>query len=401
MTGWRHVYLVARRDFVARARSRAFLLTMVFAVGVVAVGGLFVASTAQPDPTRDVGVLGEQSATFTAALAAAAEQVELEPTLVEVPDRAVAEQGLADGALDVVVVTQPDPGALIWESGPDPQVATMLAVALQADQQQRAAEALGLSEPQAASLVAPASPASDVLDPPDPAEGGQQGAVFVGMLLLYLAVILFGQLVMMAVVEEKSSRVVEVLLSRVLPYRLLAGKVLGVGALAVIQVSVLAGASYLVATQVLPDDIEIDLGPGLLGSIVGWFLLGFAFFAVLYAALGSTVTRQEDVQSVALIPMFFILPAYFIAILAGTDPDSTLTRVTSILPPFSPFVMPVRSAVTDVPAWEIGLSVALLMAATYGMIRLAGRIYTGAILSIGQKVSLRQAWRSSSHVPTE
>lgn len=165
MTGWRHVYLVARRDFVARARSRAFLLTMVFAVGVVAVGGLFVASTAQPDPTRDVGVLGEQSATFTAALAAAAEQVELEPTLVEVPDRAVAEQGLADGALDVVVVTQPDPGALIWESGPDPQVATMLAVALQADQQQRAAEALGLSEPQAASLVAPASPASDVLDP--------------------------------------------------------------------------------------------------------------------------------------------------------------------------------------------------------------------------------------------
>ena len=120
-----------------------------------------------------------------------------------------------------------------------------------------------------------------------------------------------------------------------------------------------------------------------------------------YAALGSTVTRQEDVQSVALIPMFFILPAYFIAIFAANEADSTLTRVTSILPPFSPFVMPVRSGVTEVPAWELGLSVVLLMAATYAMIRLAGRIYTGAILSIGQKVSLRQAWRSSSHVPTE
>ncbi len=401
MTGWRHIYLVARRDFIARARSRAFLFTMVFAVGVVMVGGLFVADSAQPDPSRDVGVLGEQSPTFTAALGAAAEQVELEPTLVDVPDRDAAEQGLADGDFDVVVVMEPDPATLLWQSGTDSRLATLLTVALRADQQKDAAEALGLSPSEAAALAEPAPPASEVLEPPDPAEGGQQAAVFVGMLLLYLAVILFGQLVMMAVVEEKSSRVVEVLLSRVLPYRLLAGKVLGVGALAVIQVVVLAGAAYLVATQVLPDDIEIDLGPGLLASIVGWFLLGFAFFAVLYAALGSTVTRQEDVQSVALIPMFFILPAYFIAIFAANEADSTLTRVTSILPPFSPFVMPVRSGVTEVPAWELGLSVVLLMAATYAMIRLAGRIYTGAILSIGQKVSLRQAWRSSSHVPTE
>lgn len=400
MTGWRHVYLVARRDFVARARSRSFLLTMVFAVGVVAVAGVFVADSAQPEPSRDVGVLGERSDTFTATVDAAAEQVALEPTLVDVPDRAAAERLLAEGELDVVVVTQPDPGTLLWQSGADPTLAALLTVALRADQQQRAAEELGLTASEAAALAEPVPPAADVIDPPDPAEGGQQAAVFVGMLLLYLAVILFGQLVMMAVVEEKSSRVVEVLLSRVLPYRLLAGKVLGVAALAVIQVTVLAGAAYVVATRVLPD-VEIDLGPGLLAAIVGWFLLGFAFFAVLYAALGSTVTRQEDVQSVALVPMFVILPAYFIALFAGNDPDSTLTRVTSILPPFSPFVMPVRSAVGDVAAWELGLSVVLLLAATYGMIRLAGRIYTGAILSIGQKVSLRQAWRSSSHVPTE
>jgi ABC-2 type transport system permease protein len=395
------VYLVARRDFLQRAKSRSFLLTMVFAVSVIAIGGVLVATTAEPDPSREVAVVGEPSAVFASALGAAASQIPLEPTVRTVADRAAGEQQLTAGEIDVLVILRPDPGTLVWESDPDPQLATMLAVALQADQQQRAAQNLGLSADEAASIAAPAPPASAVLDPPDPADAGQQAAVFVGMLLLYLAVILFGQLVMMAVVEEKSSRVVEVLLSRVLPYRLLAGKVLGVGALAVIQLSVLAGASYLVATRLLPDDVEIDLGPGLLASIVGWFLLGFAFFAVLYAALVSTVTRQEDVQSVALIPMFFILPAYLIAIFAGSDPDSTLIRITSIVPPFSPFVMPVRSAAADVPAWELGLSIVLLLAATYGMIRLAGRIYTGAILSIGQKVSLRQAWRSGNHVPTE
>jgi ABC-2 type transport system permease protein len=220
------------------------------------------------------------------------------------------------------------------------------------------------------------------------------------MILLYFAVVLFGQFVMLGVVEEKSSRVVEVVLSRVLPYRLLAGKVIGIGSLAVVQIVAL-GVSVFVAARLAGSIDDFSLDPSLLVSIVGWFLVGFAFFAVLYAALGATVTRQEDVQSVALLPLVLVLPAYFIAIVAGNDPNALLVRVTSLVPPLSPFVMPVRAAGADVPAWEVGLSVVLLLAATYGMIRLAGRIYTGAILSIGQKVSLRDAWRSSAHVPTQ
>ena len=400
MSGWRQVALVAQRDFLQRATSRAFLLTMLLVVTVVLVAGPLLADALRPDVSRDVGVVGQPSTAFTSTLDAAAEQVELEPVLVPVDDRSLGESALSEGDIDVLLVLDAGPATVVWQSEPDPQLATLLTLAVRADVQQQEAADLGLSPDETAALVEPAPPTTVVIDPADPNAEAEDATVFVGMLLLYISVILFGQFVMMAVVEEKSSRVVEVLLSRVLPYRLLAGKVLGIGTLAILQILVLATALYVVVTQVIAPDAELVLGPRLLGSIIFWFLVGFAFYAVLYAALGSTVTRQEDVQSVALLPLLFVLPGYFAAVIATENPDTVLTRVTSLLPPTSPFVMPVRSAVSDVPAWELGLSVVLLVGATYGMIRLAGRIYTGAILSIGAKVSLREAWRSSAKVPT-
>jgi len=400
MSAWRQVALVARRDFVQRATSKPFLFTMVLIVGLVLVTGPLLANAGQPDLTRRVGIVGEPSATFTASFEALAAQVELEPQLIDVDDLTVGRERLAAGDVHAVLVLDPAPGVVVWQSEPDLRLASVLTGALRADAQQRQAAETGLSPPEVQRLVDPEAPGVEVVEPSDPAEAGEQAAVFVGMLLLYLSVIIFGQFVMLAVVEEKSSRVVEVILSRVLPYRLLAGKVIGIGALAIVQIVLLAAAFYVVGRQVAPEEIDLAVGVGLLASIVGWFLVGFAFYAVLYAALGSTVTRQEDTQSVALLPLVFVLPGYFIAIFSTENPDGLLPTVASILPPTSPFVMPVRSTVGDVPSWQLGLSVVLLLLATYGMIRLAGRIYTGAILSIGAKVSLRDAWRGSAHVPS-
>lgn len=400
MGGWRHVLIIAERDFMQRARSKAFLLTMLLVVSLVLIAGPLLARAGEPDLTRSVGVVGETTWRFDTVLDTAAEQVELEPSLVSVQDRASGEALLNAGEIDALLLVDPDPGTLVWLSDPDLRLASVLAAALRADDQGQAADRLGLSVEDAAALLDPPPPISEVIEPEDPNSESEEAAVFVGMLLLYMSVIIFGQFVMMAVVEEKSSRVVELLLCRVLPYRLLAGKVLGIGALALVQIVVLAGALYVVATQVIDTENGFSIGIGLFAAIVGWFLVGFAFFAVLYAALGSTVTRQEDVQSVAMIPLVFVLPGYFVALFASNNPNSAVTTLTSILPPTSPFVMPVRGELTDVPIWQTGLSVVLLVAATYWMIRLAGRIYTGAILSIGKKVSLREAWRSSTHVPT-
>ena len=400
MTGWKQVALVARRDFMQRATSRPFLLTMVLIVGLVIVGGPFLADATTPDPTRDVGVVAPLDENLETLLTSAADQVDLEASVVEVADREAGDRALTGGEIDVLVVAEPAPGTLVWVSSPDPRLATAVTQALRTSAQAQQADDLGLSVPDVAALLSPPAPGEDILDPVDPQEGADRAASFVGMLLLYFAVVLFGQFVMLGVVEEKSSRVVEVVLSRVVPYRLLAGKVIGVGALGVVQILALAVAIYVSARlSGAADDLSLD--PGLIASIVGWFLVGFAFFAVLYAALGATVTRQEDVQSVALLPLVIVLPAYFIAIFGADDPDSLLVRVTSILPPLSPFIMPIRAAATDVPAWQIALSVALLLVATYAVIRLAGRIYSGAILSVGRRVSLRDAWRGSVHVPTE
>ncbi len=400
MSGWQQIALVARRDFSQRATSRPFLMTLVLIVGFIVIGGPLLADAVAPDPARQVGLVGSPSAAFQDAFEVTGEQVGLEPSLVAIADRSAGLSALEAGDIDVLTELEPTPGTLVWQSNEDPQLAAVLLAATRADAQARAVQEVGLTASEASALLAPRPPATEIVDPVDPEETVRQAAVFIGMILLYFAVVLFGQFVMLGVVEEKSSRVVEVVLSRVLPYRLLAGKVIGIGSLAVVQIVAL-GVSVFVAARLAGSIDDFSLDPSLLVSIVGWFLVGFAFFAVLYAALGATVTRQEDVQSVALLPLVLVLPAYFIAIVAGNDPNALLVRVTSLVPPLSPFVMPVRAAGADVPAWEVGLSVVLLLAATYGMIRLAGRIYTGAILSIGQKVSLRDAWRSSAHVPTQ
>ena len=401
MTTWQQVYLVARRDFAQRARSKAFLATMLFIVGLILVGGPLLSNLAEGEDTRTVGLVAAVPDDAGTVLEVSGQTVDLEVSTQTFTTVEQGEAALQDGDVDALLVADPESDlsaprlSIVWNEEPDPQLEAALQVGVSTLEQQAQAEALGLSDQERQQLLAPEPPATRSLQPPPEQDDVAQGVAFAAMLLLYLSVVLFGQFVMVGVMEEKANRVVEVLLSRVRAYQLLAGKVLGIGALAVVQIIVLAGALYFVADRFLLEDGAgaAGIGLGLLVPLIGWFLLGFVFFAVLYAALGATVTRQEDAQGVALLPIAVILPAYFVGIYATGEPDALLVRVASMVPPFSPFVMPIRAAATEVPAWEVGLAAALLVVATYGMIRLAGRVYTGAILSVGQKVSLRQAWR--------
>jgi ABC-2 type transport system permease protein len=232
---------------------------------------------------------------------------------------------------------------------------------------------------------------------PDPDAEPKRIAAYAGNLVLYISILMFGQFVLMGVMEEKSSRVVEVVLSRARPRHLLAGKVIGIGALGLIQLVVLAAAALI--TLSIADIADVDvaaLGIRTAAVVVFWFLLGYAFFSVLYAALGATISRQEDLQGVAMIPVLFLLPGYFISFIALEEPDALVPQVASLVPPLSPLVMPIRSITGDVPTPEVVLSVVLILAATYGLIRLGGRIYKGSILRIGAKVRLREAWRAAS-----
>lgn len=398
MSGALQVLLVARRDFLQRGKSKAFLVAMGVILAVILLGGPLVGQwiDSEGEPRR-VGAVGIDAEAVGQAVEQTGELLGVPVLVVEQENLSEGEASLLDGRIDALVVTG-NPTETVWLGDPDPALAEVLDVSIVGLERASAARDLGLTPEEQQALLDPTPPLSRSLQTAprgDESDEASQGVAFASMLLLYGSVIVFGQFVMLGVMEEKSSRVVEVLLSRVRPHVLLTGKILGIGALALIQIVLLAASTYAVVTRFLVDDVKISIGAGQFLSLLGWFLVGFAFYASLYAALGSTVTRQEDAQGVGLLPVLLILPAYFIGVVGVESPESLFVRVASVVPPFSPFVMPVRSAATDVPAWELWLSVVLVALATYAMIRLAGRIYEGAILSIGQKVSLRQAWRSS------
>ena len=208
---------------------------------------------------------------------------------------------------------------------------------------------------------------------------------------------IWGSFLMMGVIEEKSSKVVEILLSHVRPSTLLTGKVLGLGLLALAQMLIFVLG--LVVGLLLVRDISI---PGSVWATVPLsvvtFLFGFAFYATAYAAVGSMVSRQEDASSAQLPVMFPLLAGYFIAS-GSSGPENIAVTVGSFVPFTSPVLLPFRNAMVDVPVWQVALSLAILAVSIVAMLRLAGWIYRYSLLRSGTRVTWREAWRNR-HQPT-
>ena len=379
MSSLRQVYEVAKRDFIQRAKSKAFLISLVVIVGGLAAAGPLLASEAQQPRPYHVGVVGSIDSTVQATMAELASQVERDIQVRTYPTRADVEGALSEGELSVGI----DNFEYIWVEETNGQLESILTSAFASAARSQLADDLGLTPSETSALIQPITTTSTFLNPPEEDQVVRFIAAYFGMFLLYIAIIMFGQFVMVGVMEEKASRVVEVVLSRVRAHQLLAGKVIGIGLLGLIELIVVAGTAYgvvLVIDLPVPDLPAIGLGVVL--NAVWWFVLGFAFYSVLYAALGATVSRQEDIQGVAFIPLVFLLPAYAIAMIA-IESTSPVIEVLAMLPPFAPLVLPVRMALGQ------GL-------ATIVMIRVAGRIYEGSLLSIGAKVKLRDAWKAGS-----
>jgi ABC-2 type transport system permease protein len=229
---------------------------------------------------------------------------------------------------------------------------------------------------------------------PEPDRGPQTLIALVGMVLLFVALNFYGTYVLTGVVEEKSSRVVEVLLARVRPADLLAGKVLGIGLLGLGQFLALAVAAAVTLQIVQPPDLPSGTTP-LIGIVVLWFVLGYSFYSVLYGALGSLASRTEDAQAAASPLTVVMLLAYFGAFSAVASPDAWWVTLGSLFPPTAPMFMPVRAGLTAVPAWQMALAVVLMALAIVALIRAGGRLYRGAVLHTAGRLRLRQAWRGA------
>ena len=198
-------------------------------------------------------------------------------------------------------------------------------------------------------------------EPEDPDEDDKAALAFFAILILYGQLLTYGYWVATGVVEEKASRVIEVLLATIRPVHLLAGKVIGLGLLGLGQL--LAISVFGVAVAAGTGALEVD---GTLIAAIAlslfWFVLGYAFYAAAYAVAGALVPRQEEIQSSTTPLTMMILVSLFAAFAVNENPDGTLGHVTAFIPPMAPITMPSRIILGEAPAWEIAASIAVMIA---------------------------------------
>lgn len=382
------VLLVARREFIERGRSKAFLIstafTLVLIAAVVVVPALIGDDAGTTWTIGSVGVVDSGVTTDIEALAGA------DVTVIGTSFESVsaAETALEEGAIELFIVA--DTEVVAGESASQ----TLIALATFAVESRARIDAmrdLGLSDAEIADLVSPSYSTRTVGGDPEGPSANELIAVM-GTVLLFISIITYGQWVLTGVVEEKQSRVIEVILGAVQPRQLLAGKVLGIGGLALIQMVALLAEGLVLVT--LFDLVELPATSfGAAGVIVVWFILGFALYATAYAAAGSLVDRMEDAQNAAFPLTLVLMAGYFIASFSF-DSDNPILRAASLFPLFSPMAMPLRQARGDATALEVIAAIVFMVVAIWLVIRLAGRIYTGAALRTGGKVKAREAWNS-------
>ena len=222
---------------------------------------------------------------------------------------------------------------------------------------------------------------------------------YIMVFALYMAILLYGQLVATNVASEKSSRAMEVLVTSADPVSMMFGKVLASCLAGMLQLVAIFGAA-LVCFRVNASYWEGNAIIGMFFDIPAWlllymlvfFLLGFLFFAFLFGAVGSTVSKMEDV-STAVMPVTMLFIVNFIIVvsaLGGGIVDGTLMKVCSFLPFSSPMAMFSRIAMSVVPAWEIALSLAILAASVVGVGVLSAKIYRVGVLLYGTRPKLRE-----------
>ncbi len=226
------------------------------------------------------------------------------------------------------------------------------------------------------------------------------------IILIFMAIITYGTWVAMSVAEEKGSRVMELMLNAATPLQMLAGKVIGNGAAGVTQYGFILGAAIIgvmsqgrvheaITGASSSNTTFAGLTPAMVGGFVVLFVLGFLFYSLLYAGLGSLVSRQEDIQSATSPLMMLIMVGYFVSIFALNAIDEVWVQVLSFVPFFSPYIMLARIAVGEVAPWEFALSVGILVVSIGVALAVAARIYSAGVLLYGQRVGLREIWKAA------
>jgi len=415
-----NAWTVTMREFRLRVRSRVFqVVTLILAlIGVgLALMPIGISALGLDQPSSVSVYAAADSASDSAAALVGTlngiDQFNVEASLADDPAaaRASVESGDVTG---LVTVDRGGNGDLTFdlytaETSTSGIVLAVNSAANQVSVADRLVRA-GVDPSQVGEIFAPTAFDVTPVDPnavsPEENFGPRYLLATALVVLMFMAVITYGQWVAASVAEEKASRVMELLITAATPRQLLLGKVMGAGGAGLVQYVVVVAAAIAglllqgtLSRLLLGDsggssvelqglNVEVLLVVGL------FFVGGFGLYATLYAALGSTASRQEEVQNITG-PMIIVgVAGYLISFAALNAPDADWVKILSFVPFFSPYLIPTRMVMGHIAPWEIGLSFILLIAGAAVALWVAGRIYSAGVLLYGQKAGLRSVWRA-------
>jgi ABC-2 type transport system permease protein len=390
LRGREAVALVARREVTQRLREKSFLISMGVTVVIIVLVAVVPPLLGAGGPSKfTIAVTDASSAQVGAAARQSAKGFDAELKVRRLSP-AAAREALASGDVDAVLSS----GGLRAKEAPDDKLTGMIDTAARQVHQADALRAAGLQGDELRRALTPPTVRVSTVRPVDPERERKGAFAFVAVLALYTQLLTFGYLLASGVVEEKASRVVEVLLATIRPKDLLAGKIIGLGLLGLGQLAVMTTVGLVAAAASGALDVSGDV-VGAAALAVGWFVLGYAFYSGLFACAGALVPRQEELQASMTPLTMLILISFFTSFVVLDDPDGTLAHITSFIPFSAPITMPPRIALGEAPAIEILAAFAVTVAGALALIPLAGRIYSGAVLRTGSAVKVREAWRAT------
>lgn len=415
------IFVIARREYLTRVKSKSFwLATLALPLFILAIGlipSLLLTQTTARQRLAIVDRTGVVGPALQDALASP--DTELGPALFTVELVPPGEDGDAQrAALDRRILAD-ELDAWIWideaglaadrveyhaESVSNFITQEILSRALSRVVQTDRLRGAGYDAEQIEQLTRPLGLATVRVSEEGSEEEGAEAAIILAYILfflLYMVLVIYGQQVMNGVLEEKSSRVVELIVSTVRPFELMMGKLVGICSVGLTQLAIWMGTLFvltlppvLARISWIPEGIDIPTLPaGLVVHFFLFFVLGFFVYSTLYAAIGASFNSVQEAQQFASVVVVLLVAPVFGFWMVLNDPDSTLAVATSLVPLFTPLLMMLRMAVKMPPAWQIALGYFLTAGFTLLMVWVAARIYRVGILMYGKKPSPAELWR--------
>jgi ABC-2 type transport system permease protein len=399
LTATSAIVMIARREFVTRVRTRVFIIgtaLVLLAVAGYVVFQQLVLSKQGHGNTYKVAFVGEAQS-LADPLVASAKALGLTIESQPVTNQSQAESAISKGNLDAAVQGSATSPQVLVRDQLNPTLRSLLQGIVRQQALDRQLAAAGLNPASVEASVASATIHVQSLKPVRGQRIELVAAGFVVALFLYIALLTYGAFIAQGVVEEKANRIVEILLSTVRPVQLLIGKVVGIGLVGLFQFTIIGVFAFILTTVTGVLTVPAAGAGVILGGLL-WFVLGYFLYAILFAAAGSLVSRQEEVQGVVLPIAMLAIISWFVAVgvltpMFNGQPMSSTGVLLGFVPFFAPVILPTGMATGDIAPWQVLLSVALTLLVSAAATWIAARIYSNSVLRIGARVKLGDALR--------